>query len=82
MSAVTDYEDELLSTDSNATSLVVNCSLCMNELCLSEADYALYRSWVSVDNMPWSFMSRFLSPKKKSSNIKLRSVIGNSLVRQ
>ena len=45
-----DSENYILNISQNYTiDKDLNCSVCRNELCLSESDYSLYKSWVSVD---------------------------------
>ena len=65
------YVDEgYTSLDENGT---LNCSLCLNELCLSEDDYSLYKSWVSVDTYEMVLISINII-------VFLTGIIGNSLV--
>jgi hypothetical protein len=52
----------------------VNCSSCLNELCLSEDDYAIYKSWVTVDTYEMVLITLIMI-------VFLTGVIGNSLVR-
>ena len=50
-----------------------NCSSCLNELCIPEADYNVYRSWVSVDTFEMVLIAINII-------VFLAGIIGNSLV--
>jgi len=50
-----------------------NCSSCLNELCIPEADYIVYRSWVSVDTFEMVLIALNII-------VFLAGIIGNSLV--
>lgn len=77
-----DDDDYALSLDMNYTNVdgpfmgnhSLNCSMCLNELCLSAEDYAIYKSWVGVDTYEMVLISINLI-------VFLTGVIGNSLVR-
>ncbi len=64
------YDDGYLEPDGNST---IDCSLCLNELCLNADDYELYRSWVSVDTYEMVFISLI-------TVVFLTGIIGNTLV--
>jgi len=71
--------DDVMEAEANSSSGLypageVNCSLCLNELCLDEADYALYKSWVSVDTYELVLISINVI-------VFLTGLVGNSLVR-
>lgn len=51
----------------------VNCSGCLNELCIPESDYIVYRSWVSVDTFEMVLIALNII-------VFLAGIIGNSLV--
>lgn len=76
-----DDDDYALSLDMNYTNVdgpfmgnhSLNCSMCLNELCLSAEDYAIYKSWVGVDTYEMVLISINLI-------VFLTGVIGNSLV--
>ncbi len=52
----------------------MDCSECLNELCLSEEDYAMYKSWVGVDTYEMVLICINVI-------VFLTGIVGNSLVR-
>lgn len=68
------YGDYFDYDDSDLVNHSINCSHCINELCLTESDYALYKSWVGVDTYEMVIITLILI-------VFLTGVIGNSLVR-
>lgn len=66
--------ETLNDTWANQSYAEANCTGCMNELCLDDGDYQLYRSWVSVDSFEMVLIAMNIV-------VFLTGVIGNSLVR-
>ena len=50
-----------------------NCSDCLNELCIPEEDYKLYKTWVSVDSFETVLITLHII-------VFLSGIIGNLLV--
>jgi len=57
----------------NESNDVGNCSSCLNELCIPETDYNIYRSWVSVDTFEMVLITLNIF-------VFLAGIIGNALV--
>ena len=83
-----DYDPATFFLDPNATDAAnasadlsgggemdMDCSACLNELCLSEEDYAMYKSWVGVDTYEMVLICI-------NAIVFLTGIVGNSLVRE
>ncbi len=66
-------EADAVQTNDLEELMVMNCSTCKNELCLSDDDYELYRSWVGVDTYEMVLICINVV-------VFLTGIIGNSLV--
>ena len=58
----------------NETLLPLNCSGCLNEWCMLEEDYEVYKRWISVDTFEMVLIALNII-------VFLAGIVGNLLVR-
>lgn len=61
--------------NTNETWIPVNCSGCLNELCINADEYDLYKTWISVDTFEMVLIALNII-------VFLAGIVGNLLVRK